>query len=434
MKMERIEIDRDEKPLLGRYIRLLRTTQYRSQHAQGWEIARFCMHICAPATLSRLENGQSVKNDDVYDQLLAKLGLRYNYQKDLRNLHQVHGQALLRQLNGEDSAHDLPTLAGAYRRALAPWRSYAVEGAVYDMLALFDEQSSTPAKQATLLREALALYPALRGGLREALAVQIFARTHNTAGNQIQQIAQILWKHPPCSANGMLAQANYLLQLRQYFAAAAALHTVFQRVSRENTPLLWMQTENLILDLIDRTHSTEWDAHLSAYADFVRRRVEAGCRDAVTLAGLHCAAVSFVAHRLYAQARTFLVLSIRLAPKTFLEDSYLLYVLSTLDGEPVPPEAKQRYDPSLYPDMAVRAHRFYELKEAGASFEALEAYIFNDLGAFLANVDDATFEDMGRELEACIAVTGHQKLRYRYRHLRDKVHAEQEEDLSGQDG
>lgn len=73
--MYHIQIDENVKPLLGKYIGYQRTHDYKALEPLDWQMEDFIVDaegdsICAVKTLSRIEGGQIILNDDIYDCLL----------------------------------------------------------------------------------------------------------------------------------------------------------------------------------------------------------------------------------------------------------------------------------------------------------------------------------------------------------------------------
>ena len=64
--------------VIGKLIRIYREEK-RHNTQNEYTLLRFCDGICTINTLKRIESGECSRSDEVYDELLAKLKLRFAY-------------------------------------------------------------------------------------------------------------------------------------------------------------------------------------------------------------------------------------------------------------------------------------------------------------------------------------------------------------------
>lgn len=64
--------------VIGKLIRIYREEK-RHNTQNEYTLLRFCDGICTINTLKRIESGECSRSDEVYDELLAKLKLRFDY-------------------------------------------------------------------------------------------------------------------------------------------------------------------------------------------------------------------------------------------------------------------------------------------------------------------------------------------------------------------
>lgn len=71
-----LDIPDEDKICLGYFINYKRKKMYQKEK-QKYCIVRFIDGICSKQTYNRLSNGQIVKNNEIYDILLARLGYHF---------------------------------------------------------------------------------------------------------------------------------------------------------------------------------------------------------------------------------------------------------------------------------------------------------------------------------------------------------------------
>lgn len=71
-----MKVSRERLQIIGRMIGVLREEK-RQNKQNSWTQIKFCENICSPNTLKSIESGKVGRSDDIYEQLLDKLGLKY---------------------------------------------------------------------------------------------------------------------------------------------------------------------------------------------------------------------------------------------------------------------------------------------------------------------------------------------------------------------
>lgn len=71
-----MKVSRERLQIIGRMIGVLREEK-RQNKQNNWTQIKFCENICSPNTLKSIESGKVGRSDDIYEQLLEKLGLKY---------------------------------------------------------------------------------------------------------------------------------------------------------------------------------------------------------------------------------------------------------------------------------------------------------------------------------------------------------------------
>lgn len=71
-----MKVSRERLQIIGRMIGVLREEK-RQNKQNSWTQIKFCENICSPNTLKSIESGKVGRSDDIYEQLLEKLGLKY---------------------------------------------------------------------------------------------------------------------------------------------------------------------------------------------------------------------------------------------------------------------------------------------------------------------------------------------------------------------
>lgn len=71
-----MKVSRERLQIIGKMIGILREEK-RQNKQNSWTQIRFCENICSPNTLKSIESGKVGRSDAIYEQLLAKLDLKY---------------------------------------------------------------------------------------------------------------------------------------------------------------------------------------------------------------------------------------------------------------------------------------------------------------------------------------------------------------------
>ena len=72
-----MKVSRERLQIIGKMIGILREEK-RQNKQNSWTQIRFCENICSPNTLKSIESGKVGRSDAIYEQLLAKLDLKYD--------------------------------------------------------------------------------------------------------------------------------------------------------------------------------------------------------------------------------------------------------------------------------------------------------------------------------------------------------------------
>src|SRR5699024_8822814 len=91
--MNFLDIPDKDKIKLGKLINYYRVNDYKANNPTSWSIKEFVKYhdytICSPTTFTIMKESMVIKNNDIYDELLEKLGKYYNYEKDFRIIHKM---------------------------------------------------------------------------------------------------------------------------------------------------------------------------------------------------------------------------------------------------------------------------------------------------------------------------------------------------------
>ena len=72
-----MNVSRDRLSVIGKLIGIYREER-RSNTLNQFTIKGFCEGICSPNTLKSIENGGLSRSNEVYEELLSKLNLKFN--------------------------------------------------------------------------------------------------------------------------------------------------------------------------------------------------------------------------------------------------------------------------------------------------------------------------------------------------------------------
>lgn len=140
--MMNLSISGNDKKKLGTIISYLRKNQYSKIEPLDWIGKDFIVDdfgdsICSRRTLSKIENGEIVFDEDIYDNLLKKLGLKYNYngmaeEDELNHLFQKLNRAT-QYINKDEEEEIIKEILKIYKA----YDIFAIESVIYNTLKFF---------------------------------------------------------------------------------------------------------------------------------------------------------------------------------------------------------------------------------------------------------------------------------------------------------
>lgn len=133
-----LDISDEDKARVGYFINYKRKSLYQLDK-QHYNIESFIDGICSKQTYNRLSKGQNIKNNEIYDTLLARLGYRFQYDNESTDNMLSQIKAFIPYLSRNQSP-----LFRKHVKALLPelahYQFYALESVIYETCSLVTQE------------------------------------------------------------------------------------------------------------------------------------------------------------------------------------------------------------------------------------------------------------------------------------------------------
>ncbi|WP_077369617.1 hypothetical protein [Anaerosalibacter sp. Marseille-P3206] len=415
-----LDIPNDHKMKLGLVIKFYRTNYYKESHPDSWGINDFVKddeeYICSPTTLSAIENTKIIKNDDIYDELLKKLGLEYNYEKDLSVIHEKFHKKIIDAFENYNDEL-LNNLIIDYTKALTPYENFVLEKELIYVINLIQNFLTVDLEED--IKKCLELLPIYESSIQLILADRIHSYFYNFGNlKDLEEINQVVSLQ---NIKSLRLQCNYINTLirKKYYLEATENLLKVQKIYMEKDNILGLlRTYSIKLDLIDEMKSNEWNDEVKQILPLFKKHIHKDKKQIIIY--IYNTAIGYLKRKEYEFAFELLLFVLNESKELFLPTAIYLNVISTITGIDVPLEAKEaNYNEENYPDVFNVIYKFYLLKNSNASFEELENYIFKKIRPiFIYMSDDSLYNTFRIELERCVKITGHNHFLYRYNRIR----------------
>lgn len=420
--MEILDIPNKHKKYLGVVINYYRTNNYKEKYSDSWGINEFIKNnnenICSPTTLSNIENGKIVKNNDIYDELLKKLGQKYNYKKDLSNIHKVFEKKFnyaFENFNNEL----LDDLIEDYIQSLDPYKDFILEKEL--ILALNLSRKTLKPEMENDVGKCLKLFPVYEPAIKLILGEKLHSFAYNYSNlEMLEEIDEIV---NLSKSKSYRLQCNYLYNLikkKYYFEAIELLLKLEKYYLKKDNILGLLKIYSIKLILIEETGSNEWLEESEKTLPIFKKNIAKDKEQIIIY--IYNIAIGCFNRKEYNRAFDLLLFVLKKSEKLFLPTAIYLNNISSITGIDVPQEAiREDYDEEKYPEVFNTIYKFYLLKNNTTSPEELEKYIFDNIRPLFVYIsDDSLYETFRIELEKCVAITGHKKLIYQYNRIRTR--------------
>lgn len=426
----RLTIPDHDKKKLAAIIQYDRTHGYAQKEPLDWNISDFPVDdggqtICSPATLSQLENGVVIKDDDIYEGLLHKLGTAYNFKDDLTEKIGTLSSRLLRATDLGDPA-GIDAAIAVYREFLSPFADCAIEALLLDALGLIQKAYIDPmyfagSAEKNTVDRLYALFSVIEDDLQHTLQSILYAHEYEMAAPaQLPDIAKHLKLKDSPSVTAQLAYVHFLMTSRRYYEVPVLLESLSRR---SISPLRRLDVLNAQAFFAADTGASNLQTAVTALSDALETT-------RATLPDKNRASLDYnlglYYYQLHApqQALRAWIRNLHTPSYHRIRSANHILMCSTMHGTEIPEETFSAADDlhvlsGSYKEVYETIFRYYRWKKDGAEASRLEAMIQNEMRKlFLLVNDEALYEVFLKELTDLTRKTGHRQLLKNYKRLR----------------
>ncbi len=418
--MNFLDIPNHDKKKLGKIINYYRINNFKEKHPNSWSINKFIQNkndnICSPTTLSQIENGTIIIDNDIYDELLKKLEQKYNYEKNLSEIHKIFNNRITHAFeNYNDKLLD--NLIKEYIEALKPYKDYILEKEF--IFALNFSEKNLNLKMKDDMNKCLELFSIYPSGIQIIIADKLDGFVYNLGNpEEIRKVDRVIDLSKIDSYRLKSNYINNLIRKKYYLKAAQFLWELQNHYDKKNNILGLLRAYSIKLILLEEIGSNEWLEEVRQILPIFKQYLDKDREQIIIY--IYNIAMGCFNRKKYKLALDILILVLENSNELFLPTAIYVNEICTITDTKVPPVAKnERYNKKNYPEVYNTIYKFYLLKNANSPHIELEKYIFQNIRPiFIKFSDDSIYNLFKFELEKCVEITGHTNLIYKYNRIR----------------
>lgn len=425
--MKLLDIIKEDKIKLGIIIKYYRINDYKIDNPNSWSINHFIKddseYICSNITLSNIENLEIIENDEIYDRLLNKLNLKYNYEKNLSNIHEEYSNLIIEEFNNFNF-HKLNIITDEYIQILSPFKDFILENEYLSALEFIkvhsnkinDSNIKLYEKNISKFVDIFNIYPT---GIKELLynfLIGISIQFYDT--NKRASILENINIEDSKLAIVNIQYANYLIYIEDYYNAFDILIPIIKKYENENNIIGIISALPTKIRLMAETNSKNWIFQSKNAIKFI---LDNPCHNkGIVTSSLYNIALTLYLKNEYSLAYDIYIILIE--EYNYLNDmiSISVNVAGFLLEKPIPKKAIIKRDHFIKDKYIDPMYNFFVLKEEGASFEELEDYILTDIKPILKHWNKPVYYNYYNILEFLVNKTNNRDKLYKYKQLRKK--------------
>lgn len=362
--MKLLDILEEDKTKLGKIIKYYRTNDYKINNPNFWSINDFIEddngYICSNTTLSSIENGEIIKDNDIYDKLLKKLNLKYNYKKDLSLLHNKYSSIIEEQFENFVEKDILMDSIKKYIDELKPYGEYVIEKEYIIALNFLEKniyQMST--YEYNKLMDLLYIFPVGIQGILIANLLQYLSMTHLPT-----TIKENLKKYNIKSKRANLKYAWIVMYyVRNYYKAISIAFPIikyYEEFLYDNENAM-IEVDTFKIFFITATNSEEWNEFSNDFFNRVIQDLEKN--KSTKLHALHNIGLTAMMKEEYEFAYKVFKIVVEDGSFDFFPIAFQMNIASILSNNEIPKKAiDKNYDRSKYGEGHNRIYEYYLLR------------------------------------------------------------------------
>ena len=424
--MTLLDILEEDNIKLGKIIKYYRTNDYKIANPYTWSINDFISdndeYICSNTTLSSIENGEIIKDDEIYDSLLQKLNLKYNYKNDLSNIHNAYDSLIIEEFNNFNF-DKINIILDEYINILTEYKDFVIENEYIEQLDFIRnhanklDNSNIELYNNTILKS-VELFNIYTDGIKlllQNILIRISLKFYDTKTR-----VEILNKKDIKSSKSYLIKsiyADYLITISDYYNAFKIILPIIEIYENENNINGIILTLSTKIRLMADTNTVNWIKYAEEAISFIKNN---NCDRSIAISSLHYLGLTLYLYKEYNLAYEVFIYLIEKYNYNDLFFPLQVNVVCFLLEIPVPREVIIKRNPINNSIAANTIFDFFVLKEEGASIEELEDYIIAEIKPILRFCDRPTYDIFYNILELLISKTNNRNKLYNYKQLRKK--------------
>lgn len=427
----RIEISDSDKRKLSHIIRYYRTAEYAQKEPLDWSVHDFPVDsfgdtICSSWTLSRLENGHIILSDDIYINLMAKLGLRFNFTKDVEDEFCSISEKIIDAHDQWDSAHSVNLLHQALS-LLQPYAEYAIENiyveACHQLLVYHTQTDSfIHVTKQKVMKKILSLFHIFPAAFQACLQPMLYVYYYgNATPSELGSVVKKLELNASSSLRARLHSIHYKIYSKHLYQVPILLESEAKLCSASPIQVLEVQSLRTYFECMAQTSDfsssvKSMDRLLKKYRDQITQ----------TQFSKHRMNIGIYYMRLHdpvlAKSAFYDVLHHSMQHR--IPAAIHMFMLHSLYGEEIPTECFSLQDDvsayqGIHNEIYSTIFEYYSLKNQNVDPSLLEHMITQDIRPYFVHTNDPDmYKVFYKELEALAKKTNNRQPLRNFKRLR----------------
>lgn len=418
-----LDIKPEDKRKLGIIIKHYRKNVYSQTYKLDWKVNNFIKDrygntICSVQTLNMIESGKGIKDDIVYDILLRKLNLKYNYEKDIGNITRKYGKKLVTYIELYDTEEVLK-ICEEYRNELAPYQKYIIERYyIYAIQKIKKFHESTEQFHKNEIQILKRFFPIYDKYIKMALLDVIFNYYFNHEElKKVEAICNRLELHKNPYIKNQCNLAYLKIRQKRYYEAVILTDHIEKCYTETNNYRGIIEALHIKINIItyiqpqdQKLYENEQEKKIKKYKKYLSKRMLAVI--------YYNMGLCYIERGDFEKAYDYFLRVLEMKKIICVKAAFHLnYVCTVLNWE-VPKIELTSKDRQEESEEFLKLYHFYEMKQENKSPEELEMYVMKELMPIIKNNnDDKAYKIFEQEIMLCSKKTGNKQIFYNYKRI-----------------
>lgn len=356
-----------DKIRLGAFVSFRLKQWLRDNPEQNSDL--FIVGICSKDEFQKVIQGIPLKDSDIYEYLLQKLGFEYNYDDGLASNYIANAKEMLEDLEF-DQMESFYKRLNRFMEELEDMQSYALEYVTYRSLACLLENELSSRSFASLLM----YYPMLDTYMKEIVAYFLLTYIHYHMEDEVDDEWLRKYGLRDCkSLRNQYRILNCLIRWEDYYEAANYCEGLLKACRHSNNIRVAFTTQISRLYIVLKIQPSAFEK----YANMVLENpiLQEESNDPSVYEFYHVVGLYYFIEKNFAQAWLYFRRSITYDVYFFPEIIFLNYIATLLHKE-LPLDLQEQKDIDAEDRMYKPLYTYYCLKNKGETLENLEDYLW----------------------------------------------------------